>query len=169
MSFLRTINLYLVCDNSVRSICDWTADGKRDLMRLTFAGSDFSVSSLKVCDPLDMVFLLGVVVPSCEGRTNSILPPSTTMLGAGGKFSALPTGSQYPRSPAFSPYKGWICLQQSVKTPLVRGLKFQTEYRKNRDLSRRVTRLLHPPKQQQKVEWRIIWMPVSRWILQYEI
>lgn len=61
---------------------------------LTFAGSDFSDSSLKVCEPRDMVFLRGVVVPSCEGRTNSILPPSTTMFGAGGKFSALPSGSQ---------------------------------------------------------------------------
>lgn len=88
---------------------------KNERNRLTFAGSDFSGSSLKVCEPRDMVFLRGVVVPSCEGRTNSILPPSTTMLGAGGKFSALPSGSQQPKSPAFSPYKGWICLEQSVR------------------------------------------------------
>lgn len=85
---------------------------------LTLAGSDFSDCSLKVCEPLDIVFLRGVVVPSCEGRTNSILPPSTTMLGAGGKFSVLPTVSQYPKRPAFSPYKGWICLQQRVKARL---------------------------------------------------
>ena len=75
-------------------------------MFLTLAGSDFSVWSMKVWDPRDMVFLRRIVVPSCEGRTNSILPPSTTILGAGGKFSVLPTGSQYPKSPAFSPYKG---------------------------------------------------------------
>lgn len=62
--------------------------------RVSLAGSDFSCCSLKVCEALDIVFLRGVVVPSCEGRTNSILPPSTTMLGAGGKFSVLPTVSQ---------------------------------------------------------------------------
>lgn len=65
------------------------------IVSLTLAGSDFSSGcSLKVCEALDMVFLRGVVVPSCEGRTNSILPPSTTILGAGGKFSVLPTVSQ---------------------------------------------------------------------------
>lgn len=82
---------------------------------LTLPRSNFSNSSLKVCEAREIVFLRVVETSSCGGRTNSILPPSTIKLGAGGKLSVVPIVSQYPNIPAFSLNRGWICLQRPVK------------------------------------------------------